>query len=289
MTLFEEILNEVSSVIYGPPTETKINNAINNRSTAIIRYNTKGKGEHLQQRTIFPVAYGVTKRGNKVIRAYQTGGDTTTVKPGWKFFRLDRILSWYNMRKSRFDMRMLVNLGYNRDGDKLMVQLYNRVKTKAQTADELRAKKEKKLQQQSTNNPVITSTPVTKSEVEPQDNAAPLSGENTPQALSTYIKNIDNKQLSDYINSDDDSSRMTAPETVPVSKNQINGINNGSNNERNSGDEESENEYVSSMTANGENPVSKADLEDNPITAKYKDMMNRYGKLDKENNKEEKF
>lgn len=288
MTLFEEILNEVSSVIYGPPTETKINNAINHRNTAIIRYNSKGKGEHLQQRTIFPVAYGVTKKGNKVVRAYQTGGDTTTVKPGWKFFRLDRILSWYNMRKSRFDMRMLVNLGYNRDGDKLMVQLFNRVKTKAHTDDELGAKKEKKPQQQSTENPVITSTPVTKGEVEPQDNAVSQSGEKTPQTLSTYAKNIDNKQLSNYINSDDDSSRMTAPETVPVSKNQINGISKNAQDNMDSDKEETYDDY-SSMSADGENPVSKADLESNPVAAKYKDMMNRYNTLDNEKNKEDNF
>lgn len=238
MTLFEQILNEAFSVIYGPVSAKKINNAIDNRNSAIIRYKTKGENEHTQQRTIFPVAYGVNKKGNQVVRAYQTGGDTTTVKPGWKFFRVDRILSWYNMRNSKFDMRMLVNLGYNRDGDKLMTNLFNNVKTKAQTKRELELRKASKTDDSSTTEqPVITSTPITKGEVVNQGNVNPQStGSDTPD-IQTLSNNIDNNQIAAYNNSDNQTAQMTAPETNPISKKQINATLPNQNNSKPSGND----------------------------------------------------
>ena len=33
------------------------------------------------------------KAGNDVVRVYQVGGDTKTIQPGWKLFRVDRMNS----------------------------------------------------------------------------------------------------------------------------------------------------------------------------------------------------
>lgn len=271
-------MNEASVAIYGPPSAKKINSAIDNRNTAIIRYKSKGKNEHTQQRTIFPVAYGVNKKGNQVVRAYQTGGDTTTVKPGWKFFRVDRILSWYNMRKTKFDMRMLVNLGYNRDGDKLMTRLFNNVKTKAQTDQELNDKKQKETPKEK---PVITPNPVSKAEVNNQDNIGQQPNINNNLNTQSSSKSIDNNLINAYTNNDSEAAKMTAPETKPVTKAQINGT---VNNKEYQDMEEPSND---SLKIDNDKPVSKSDIESNPLTDTYKDMMRRFAKLD--NNNEEEF
>lgn len=278
MTLFEQIMNEASVAIYGPPSAKKINSAIDNRNTAIIRYKSKGKNEHTQQRTIFPVAYGVNKKGNQVVRAYQTGGDTTTVKPGWKFFRVDRILSWYNMRKTKFDMRMLVNLGYNRDGDKLMTRLFNNVKTKAQTDQELNNRKQKETPKEK---PIITPNPVSKAEVNNQDNIGQQPNINNNVNTQSSSKSIDNNLINAYTNNDSETAKMTAPETKPITKSQINGT--VSNKEYQDMEEPSND----NLQIDGDKPVTKSDIESNPLTDTYQDMMRRFAKLDNNNNEEE--
>lgn len=76
--------------------------AIKKRYEVKIRYEAddtpKGKGERIIQ----PVAYGLTKAGNPVIRAFQPYGDTKTKTPHWKMFRLDRIQGWKGMPKKKF-------------------------------------------------------------------------------------------------------------------------------------------------------------------------------------------
>lgn len=285
MTLFEQILDEAFSVIYGPPSEKKINNAINNRNSAIIRYRTKGKNEHTQQRTIFPVAYGINKKGNQVVRAYQTGGDTTTVKPGWKFFRVDRILSWYNMRNTKFDMRMLVNLGYNRDGDKLMTKLFNNVKTKAKNQKEFDQKKvERQDKITSDQQPVITSKPISKGEVSNQSIPNPQSTGNDALNMQSLANNIDNNQIEMYNDSDNQTAMLTAPETIPVTKKQVNATYvKKSDNEPSKFDDSNNND----LTIDDNNPIVKADIENNPISEAFNDMMRRFDLLDKKNNKKE--
>lgn len=281
MTLFEQILDEAFSVIYGPPSTKKINNAIDHRNSAIIRYRTKGKDEHTQQRTIFPVAYGVNKKGNQVVRAYQTGGDTTTVKPGWKFFRVDRILSWYNMRNTKFDMRMLVNLGYNRDGDNLMTKLFNNVKTTAQTKRELDQKKAEKANNITVNQSVITSVPISKGEVSNQNNPNPQSTGSDAPDMQSLSNNIDKNQIEVYNDSDNQTARLTAPETNPISKRQVNATD-----EKRSDNKPSENgtDDNRELTIDDGKPVTKADIENNPISEAFNDMMRRLELLDKKKN-----
>lgn len=58
----------------------------------------KGKGSRIIQ----PVAYGKTKAGNLVVRAFEPYGDSKRGTPHWKFFRLDRITSWKGMKNVKF-------------------------------------------------------------------------------------------------------------------------------------------------------------------------------------------
>lgn len=112
--LFEsKMLNESASV-------ENVTRAMDNHSKVIINYHSKGKDSNTGSRVIEPVAYGLTKAGNPVIRAYQPYGDTTSKVPSWKFFRLDRISYWEETsakfnKVPDFDMSEL-----NADGDETM-------------------------------------------------------------------------------------------------------------------------------------------------------------------------
>ena len=85
--LLKEILNETVSM-------SDINDAMDNHKRVIINYHTNGEDNATGARVIEVYAYGLTKAGNPVIRAFEPYGDTTTQVPRWKFFRLDRISLW---------------------------------------------------------------------------------------------------------------------------------------------------------------------------------------------------
>lgn len=69
-------------------------NAMDGHRRILMSYRTKGEDKNTGPRVIEVYAYGLTKAGNPVIRAFQPYGDTTSKVPSWKFFRLDRIISW---------------------------------------------------------------------------------------------------------------------------------------------------------------------------------------------------
>ena len=71
-----------------------IDDAMDNHKRVIINYHSKGEDIATGARVIEVYAYGLTKAGNPVIRAFQPFGDTTSKVPSWKFFRLDRISAW---------------------------------------------------------------------------------------------------------------------------------------------------------------------------------------------------
>ena len=65
----------------------KVMDAIKKRYEAKITYAGDENGKGSGVRIIQPVAYGLSKAGNPVIRAFQPFGDTTTKVPHWKLFR----------------------------------------------------------------------------------------------------------------------------------------------------------------------------------------------------------
>ena len=107
----------------GQPTSisvTNINNAINNKNEVIIYYDgdentSKGK------RNVEVYAYGISMAGNPVIRAYQLSGDSDTIVPEWKLFRVDRISQW-SVLKIRFTTP---RPKFNPNGDKSMKSVLN--------------------------------------------------------------------------------------------------------------------------------------------------------------------
>ena len=104
-----------------------VNSAIDNHNRVIINYNSHGDGEAGGARVIEVYAYGLTKAGNPVIRAFQPYGDTTTKVPSWKFFRLDRIDAWKPTEQKFYEPASDVyqNLGdFNPNGDGTMSVVY---------------------------------------------------------------------------------------------------------------------------------------------------------------------
>ena len=84
-----------------------IKNAITNKHTCELKYLDDEKLPNgSQARTIEPVAYGYSKRGNPVIRAYQTSGPSLKVTeegiplPAWRLFRVDRVKSMKPLKGS---------------------------------------------------------------------------------------------------------------------------------------------------------------------------------------------
>ena len=81
----------LEGVILEQANRSEIEDAMEKRRIVSLRYDDKedpgGKG----QRWIEIYCYGVSLKGNDIIRVYQIGGDTKTIQPGWKTFRTDRI------------------------------------------------------------------------------------------------------------------------------------------------------------------------------------------------------
>lgn len=68
--------------------------------------------------------YGVSKKGNDVVRVYQIGGDTKTIQPGWKLMRTDRMDNLTMLGGDFKEPRPL----FNPSGDKDMIRIYKILK-----------------------------------------------------------------------------------------------------------------------------------------------------------------
>lgn len=127
MGFFSEIVESIL-LTEGVPVG-KVNDAIDRTYEVEINYRTDGKDEATGKRVIQPVAYGLTKAGNPVIRAFQPYGDTTSKIPSWKFFRLDRIIGWKPKFKQKFTEAPPgmhnADGNFNPNGDKTMSVVYN--------------------------------------------------------------------------------------------------------------------------------------------------------------------
>lgn len=118
MKLFEtyqEILLEFAD-------RDKVIKSIQNKNVCRIYYegdSTIVKG----LRVIEPVCFGLSKRNNPVIRAWQRVGvsDTPDNIPGWRMFRLDRIKTFTVLDENFNEMRPK----FNQNGDKDMVKIYS--------------------------------------------------------------------------------------------------------------------------------------------------------------------
>ena len=119
--IVKHLLNE------GVSTED-VMDAIENHNYVKIKYDDEqegDKGNPRGVRLIQPVAVGTTKKGNTVVRAFQTSqGNSRRGAPKWKFFLLDRIVSWVP-QEERFNLPPDSAYGeYNRNGDRSMSSMY---------------------------------------------------------------------------------------------------------------------------------------------------------------------
>ena len=97
---------------------------IKNKKKCVIYYDGDEPGGR-GLRDIELVCLGVSKAGNKVVRAWDNEGSSHTAYkgeqplPGWRLFRLDKILSLKPSGENFTEMKP----GYNINGDKSMVSV----------------------------------------------------------------------------------------------------------------------------------------------------------------------
>jgi len=114
----------LKGLIYEIASIDSIVDAIKNRKVVVIYYDGDEPGGR-GLRTIEPVCLGVSKGGNKVVRAWDSEGSSHTAYkgeqplPGWRLFRLDKILS----NKPTGEVYNEPKPNYNFNGDKSMVSI----------------------------------------------------------------------------------------------------------------------------------------------------------------------
>lgn len=124
ITAIYKILDMDEPGVTLPPSGTlleKITSSIRLKKIAVLSYNGDepgGKGN----REIEPVALGYSKAGNDVVRAWDFWGASHTATigtqplPGWRLFRLDKIIN-FTPTNETFNVE---RKDYNKDGDKSM-------------------------------------------------------------------------------------------------------------------------------------------------------------------------
>lgn len=114
----------LKSLIYEVASIESITDCIKNKKKCIIYYDGDEPGGR-GLREIEPVCLGTSKAGNKVVRAWDNEGASHTgykgeqPLPGWRLFRLDKILSIKPTGEIFTEMRP----NFNPDGDKSMVNV----------------------------------------------------------------------------------------------------------------------------------------------------------------------
>ena len=116
-----KLYNSLKSLILEVASTESIVDAIKKRDVVVIYYDGDEPGGR-GLRSIEPVCFGYSKSDNPIIRAWDIeGASHTNYKgeqpiPGWRIFRLDKILS-FKPTGEKFDTP---RPGYNTTGDKSM-------------------------------------------------------------------------------------------------------------------------------------------------------------------------
>ena len=116
-------MNSLKGLITEIASAQDIQRSINMKNIITINYNGReyGKG----YRDIEPVCFGISKSGNFVLRAWEIEGSSHSNKvrgnpiPGWRLFRLDKILT-YALQGDNFTE---VRPKYNPNGDRSMARV----------------------------------------------------------------------------------------------------------------------------------------------------------------------
>lgn len=108
--------------------QNRVIDSIKKRYEVRVNYKSDDEPKGSGERIIQPVAYGLSKSGNPVVRAFQPFGDTKTKVPHWKLFRLDRFEDWKPLKNRKFSEPPLspfkADGKFNPYGDKSMSEVY---------------------------------------------------------------------------------------------------------------------------------------------------------------------
>ena len=121
-----KLYNVIKQLIFEASTDD-ISNSIKNRNVVTVYYDGDDDGKNTGKglRVIEPYCYGKSKKGNMVVRAWEREGASFTGSkgeqplPGWRLFRVDKILSFRPSGEKFNEIRP----GYNLAGDKGMVNV----------------------------------------------------------------------------------------------------------------------------------------------------------------------
>lgn len=120
-----KLYNTLNTLILEVSSRDQVFDAIKNKRVCVINYNGDepgGKG----LRVIEPVAFGLSKKGNAVLRAWDREGASHTAYkgekplPGWRLFRLDK-MDFIRPTQETFDTP---KPDYNPNGDKSMERVF---------------------------------------------------------------------------------------------------------------------------------------------------------------------
>ncbi len=124
-----KLIDTVKSVILEVASIESLVDAINKRRKVVIYYDGDEPGGR-GLREIEPVCFGYRKSDNPVLRAWDNSGASHTAYkgeqplPGWRLFRVDKILSF----KPTSETFMEPKPGFNPNGDKGMVRIVSLVR-----------------------------------------------------------------------------------------------------------------------------------------------------------------
>ena len=119
-----KLLNSVKDIIVETRSLSDLVDAVKKRKRLIIYYDGDEPGG-IGLREIEPVCIGHSKRNNKVLRAWDSEGSSHTAYkgeqplPGWRLFRIDKILSV----KPTGEIYNEPRPNYNLNGDRSMVSI----------------------------------------------------------------------------------------------------------------------------------------------------------------------
>jgi hypothetical protein len=116
-----KLYNIAKDLILETASRNNIMKCINDRRIAEVYYDDEEDPGGKEKRWIEIVCYGSSLADNDVVRAYQVGGDTKTIQPGWKLFRADRFLGDIKVLGGTFDTPREY---FNPNGDKSMKRVY---------------------------------------------------------------------------------------------------------------------------------------------------------------------
>jgi len=295
MDLFEEIVNE-TFLINESVSSDNIRNAINGMHPVWITYNDEKGGGGKNRRLIYPVAYGLTTKGNPVIRAFQPQGSSkrglTTPPnnreyPKWKYFRVDRIKNWRMVSSQTYSDEGME--GFDESDDKSMSKVY--LIAPIGGAKHLPKQKPdigyKPITKQDVENIPTEETPKTTPTQQPRKYNAKqivnniLSGiKNFGQKIVKPFKktpeNLDNVENPSNITVN--NNNLTAPDTEPITKQDIKQTPNPG---ENLGEKPVEKPNDKPVTKQDVNNSEEETVENNKLTNAYNDMMSRWNKLNK--------